>query len=286
MKPVLNSDLLRSKLKLRHIQAQNLLTSRHPHIAKFLAAGVATTTLLSSPIMQLSVRSLLPAASVVSQTMPHDLQLSLKDSLVDILPKSVESLNSEQEQNISRLLHQTFGLHASAELEGNKLNHSYGLIGAEQHLPRYPGDTIDQHDAYQVAGITPGLGAWRYFAPSKSLMTPDLVAKERYYVAVQTLYLPDWTTRLAYLRDWYKYRKVVLVNPKNGKAIIAVVGDAGPAAWTGKHFGGSPEVMGYLEMKDGRQKGPVVLFFVDDPDNKVPLGPLDYNLESPYLLTS
>ena len=84
--------------------------------------------------------------------------------------------------------------------------------------------------------------------------------KEKYYVAVQTLYLPDWTTRLAYLRDWYKYRKVVVTNPVNGKTIIAVVDDSGPSWWTGKHFGGSPEIMAYLGLNVGMQKGPVVLF--------------------------
>ena len=114
-----------------------------------------------------------------------------------------------------------------------------------------------------------------------------MVAKEKYYVAVQTLYLPDWETRLNYLRDWYKHRKVVVANPRTGRAIIAVVADSGPAYWTGKHFGGSPEVMNYLESKDGRQKGPVILFFVDDPEDKVPLGPLEYNLEqNPLLLAA
>jgi hypothetical protein len=105
-------------------------------------------------------------------------------------------------------------------------------------------------------------------------------------VAVQTLYLSDWETRLPYLRDWYKFRKVLVVNPKNGKAVVADIADSGPAIWTGKQFGGSPEVMDYLESKDGRQRGPVVLFFVDDPGDKVPLGPLEYNLEQPQLLTA
>ena len=45
--------------------------------------------------------------------------------------------------------------------------------------------------------------------------------------------------------------------------------------------------MDYLQMKDGKQRGPVVLFFVDDPDGKIPLGPLEYNLEKgPPLLAS
>jgi hypothetical protein len=66
-----------------------------------------------------------------------------------------------------------------------------------------------------------------------------------------------------------------VVNPDNGKAVVAVIGDAGPAAWTGKHLGGSPEVMVYLERKDGRQRGPVLYFFVDDPDDTIPLGPIE-----------
>ena len=59
------------------------------------------------------------------------------------------------------------------------------------------------------------------------------------------------------------------------QALVVVVGDAGPAAWTGKHLGGSPEVMSYLERVDGRQKGPVLYFFIDDPEDKIPLGPLE-----------
>jgi len=145
-------------------------------------------------------------------------------------------------------------------------------------LPRYPGDTVSQHDEYQKSGITPGLGSWGYFARSKSELTEDLEQKEKYYVAVQTLYLSDWPTRFKYLRDWYKYRKVVVVNPINGKSVVAVIADAGPASWTGKHFGGSPEVMAYLGLNVGMQKGPVVLYFVDDPEDEVSLGPLEYNL--------
>ncbi|KKU43320.1 MAG: hypothetical protein UX59_C0022G0006 [Microgenomates group bacterium GW2011_GWA1_46_7] len=295
---------LRNRLKLKSQQSELLLKTHHPHAvaqleaagvrpgsirkhaAKLLAAGATATALMTSPLTPIALRAALPAASQSQPLSPDDLHLLLKDALKDVLPTRVDPLTPAQEEKISELLYDYLGIHAYAQLEGNRLNHSYGLIGAEQHLPRYPGDTLEQHGAYLKAGITPGLGAWRYFARSKSEMTPDLIAKERYYVAVQTLYLPDWHTRLAYLRDWYKYRKVAVVNPKNGKAVIAVVADSGPASWTGKHFGGSPEVMAYLEAKDGRQRGPVVLFFIDDPEDRIPLGPIDYNLEKPSLLQS
>ncbi|MDO8488460.1 MAG: hypothetical protein Q7S31_04130 [bacterium] len=276
-KPKLNSEQLRARLKLKELAARKQLENRHPHIKALLTGGVlAGSLLVASPQSDHTLAALPPASEVRSVSAP-DIQDTLSAQLKDILPSSVQQLEPHQEDRVSQLLHQQFGLHATPVLEGNRLNRDYGYIGLEQHLPRFPGDNRPN--------TTPGRGAWGYFAPSRAALTPDLVEKERYYVAVQTLYLPDWTTRLAYLRDWYKYRKVVLVNPKNGKAIVAVVADSGPAAFTGKSFGGSPEVMEYLNMKDGKQKGPVVLFFVDDPANEVPLGPLEYNLERQIKLT-
>lgn len=272
----MNTDQLRARLKLKSFQAQNQLIAHHPHVAKLLAAGATAGTLLLSPAPPV-LRAALPSASENLSVAPFDLHQTIRDRLKKILPGEIGPLNPDQESQITMLLHDTFGIHAQAELEGNRLNHQYGLIGAEQHLMRFPGDRVEN--------MAPGKGAWGYFAYSRSELTPDLIAKEKYYVAVQTLYLPDWNTRLPYLRDWYKYRKVVVVNPINGKTVVAVIADSGPASWTGKHFGGSPEVMADLRLNVGKQKGPVILFFVDDPENKVPLGSLEYNLEKPQLLT-
>ena len=68
----------------------------------------------------------------------------------------------------------------------------------------------------------------------------------------------------------------MVINTKNGNAVVASIADAGPAAFTGKHFGGSPEVMEYLG-GSRYKKGAVLLFFVDDPENKISLGPVKYN---------
>ena len=68
---------------------------------------------------------------------------------------------------------------------------------------------------------------------------------------------------------------MLVVNPENGKAMVVVIGDAGPGQSTGKHLGGSPEVMKYLQRVDGKQKGPVLYFFIDDPEDRVPLGPIE-----------
>ncbi len=277
------------EFKKKHPQAKKLLEKKglklekvRQHSSKLLTAGaLAGGLLLASPKPQLPSVTLpydwvktLTEAGLVS---PKDSQKFLTDSLKEVLPKISCPLTPEIERQVGFLMEKLTGIRARASLQGERLNTCFGLIGAEQHLPRYPGDTVSQHDEFQESGITPGRGAWGYFAKSRNELNPDDVLREKYYVAVQTLYLPDWEQRLPYLRDWYKYRKVIAINPENGQSVVAVIADAGPAAWTGKQFGGSPEVMYHLGLHKGMRKGPILLYFVDDPENKVPLGPVNFN---------
>ena len=106
-------------------------------------------------------------------------------------------------------------------------------------------------------------------------MTEKDKDREKYYIAVQTFLAPAYNLRVSEYRDFFKYRKMLVVNPQNGRGIVAVIGDAGPAIWTGKHLGGSPEIMYYLEREDGARRGPVLYFFIDDPQDLVPLGPTE-----------
>ncbi len=187
-------------------------------------------------------------------------------------------LSPEDEKALGQIISEHFGVNASAELEGNRLNVSYGLIGGEQHLPRFPGDTAPSHytegeDIYPaLSGITPGRGAWGYFAPSKALLTDDLKTKEQYYLVGQTFLAPGWGARTRELYDWFKYRKMIVINTNTGQACVGELGDSGPATWTGKSFGGSPEVMIHLGYSTGSRKGPVVMFFLNDTENQVSLG--------------
>lgn len=267
-------------LNKRATHAKRKLATRHPHTIHWLhkaAAGsaLAGALLLGQPV---GAKMLEKPMQLASQA-PQDIRAQLKTSLSALLPQTVDPLTQDQEKSISTLIRSIYGIDAYAVLEGERLNHSYGYIGKEQHLPRYPGDTVADHDEPQREGITPGRGAWGYFAPSREELTEDMIQKEKWYVAVQTLYTPDWNTRTAHLRDWYKYRKVLVLNPVNGTAVVANIADAGPAKWTGKHFGGSPELMQYMNLKDGKQKGAVVLFFVDDPLNEIPLGPVEHHIQ-------
>lgn len=290
----------RDTLKLKSIEAKVNFEKKYPqahqflvdrglefyklreHSAKLISAGALTGSLLLAPPTGIGQ---LPSPTELSKTI-DDLtgdregeslpQKDLIDSFKNMLPEKVRPLSREEEKRLEQVIKDVTNIPAKASLEGEHLNTTFGYIGAEQHLKRYPGDILENHGPYYKEGIAPGLGAWGYFSKSKSELTPELIETEKWYAVVQTLYLPDWDTRHKFLYKWYKYRKVMVINTVNGNAVVAAIADAGPAAFTGKHFGGSPEVMEYLG-GSRYKKGAVLLFFVDDPENKVPLGPVKYN---------
>lgn len=298
----IDTEFLRNKLKLKNFEVKNSFNEKYPYVNKFLsgrglsldklrrhsanvvAAGALTGSLLfSPPVLNGNLPN--PTEMIKSLAKINDDSisgsLSLNQELIarikEYLPEKVGPLTRSEEKNLEKVFNDIIGVNTKATLEGEHLNTTYGFIGAEQHLKRYPGDIVSSHDlTADDEGIAPGLGAWGYFASSKSDMTQEDVQREKWYAVVQTLYLPDWSSRLSYLRDWYKYRKVLIVNTVNGNAVVAAIADSGPAAFTGKQFGGSPEVMNYLG-GSRYKKGPVLVFFVDDPENKVPLGPVEYN---------
>lgn len=277
---------LKDKWSSRHVELQKQLFKKHKdsvdwltNNTKQLALGsLSGLMILASPIKG-PIDSQVKVANENAQKI--DNRIFVISDLAKVLPNEVRPLTSEEEATVSGVLAREYGLKVSASVGDLRLNRSYGLIGQEQHLARFPGDNMDNHfdtekDAslYSREGMAPGLGAWGYFATSAASMSQEEVDREKYYIAVQTFLSPDFNEKIAEYRDFYKYKKMLVVNPENGKAIVADIADAGPAEWTGKHLGGSPEVMHYLERHDGKERGPVLYFFIDDPSDQVPLGPI------------
>jgi hypothetical protein len=77
-------------------------------------------------------------------------------------------------------------------------------------------------------------------------------------------------------KTWHKYKKVIVTNPKNGRKIVAAVGEAGPAIWVtrqqGVTAGLSPEGIDYLQAK--HNTGGDSLLYGWAADQTLPLGPL------------
>lgn len=283
---------LHRKWSRRHAGIKEQLYSKHKNSVDWLIKNIPAKEHLA--LGSLSGLLLLTPPAITALPSP---QASAEANLVDevknipggaffamelssVLPDVVRPLTQEEEIKIGEVLSKHYNMKISAELEGKRLNRSYGLIGAEQHLMRYPGDTMSTHfqtpeeERFARSGMAPGRGAWGYFAPSRSEMTQKDVDREKYYIATQTFLAPGFMENVREYYNFFKYRKMLVVNPHNGRAVVVVIGDAGPAQWTGKHLGGSPEVMSHLQRVDGRARGPVLYFFIDDPNDTIPLGPI------------
>lgn len=288
---LINTSKLQEALEKHAKLSEKTLIAHHPDAISYLETKGVTVgkirehavKLLTSGTLAISVLLASPALSAphtntyLSKLSLAERQKDFSKELLRILPTELK-LTEPQEKKVMELIREYWGISATPTLEGQRLNHSYGFMGAEQHLPRYPGDMIQHHDEIQESGITPATGAWSYFAQSQTQLNQQDILREKYYVAVQTLYLPEWNTNTKVLKEWYKYRKVLVVNPTNGKIMVCDIADAGPSLSTGKQFGGSPEVMHYLELDKGMKKGQVILFFLDEKEQPVPLGPVEYNV--------
>lgn len=280
---------LRDKLQKRNRSLKERIVTKHKDAFEWaqnntqqLAAGaMGSLLLLTSPVSNF-LPKLGQASAQTSQFLEVPDNLFVVNDVKQYLPITVGQMLPQQEEKITEILTGYYGFSVVPEINGLRLNNSYGYIGLEQHLRRYPGDNIEEHfneatsaATFGTTGMAPGLGGFGYFAASKKDLTQKDIDREKYYIAVQTFLAPGFLeNRKAYI-NFFKFKKMLVVNPNNGKAVVADIADAGPAVWTGKQLGGSPEVMKHLERVDGSLKGPVLYFFIDDPDDKIPLGPIE-----------
>jgi len=295
--------LLSQKLELRRKELLNQFEEKHQDASKWLQEKGLETEQFFGKTAKGALISMAAGIVLFSSGLPGDTNVNRDYSIPDLeavklvgdlqgktsisptlvselskeLPKNAKTINSSTENNLAETISKITGLTVVTELDGNKLNTNYGRIGLEQHLPRYKGETMQDHLAgdpaesrYSRSGMTRNRGAFGYFATNKSTLTQEAIDREKYYVVVQTFDIPGYKNNI----NWYKNRKVVVVNPENGRVIVGDIADSGPAKWTGKNFGGSPELMDYLGMYTGERKTRVLMFFVDETTGKVDLGPI------------
>lgn len=254
-------------------------------------AGALAATLLVTPgaspfANKVASQAGAPAAQASQKEAPNPVNVS--GELTSLLPDVTAAPSSAQENQVGQMLSRAFNINVAPELEGHRLNVVLSMMGGEQHLRRFPGDAASNHDSPNIptgaGGMAPGNGAYGMWESSKAALTDQDINEERYYIAVQTFLAPGFRDNTNEVYNWFRHRKMLAVNAKTGQACVVVVGDAGPATWTGKNSGGSPEVLDLLGLGAGPRKGKVLLYFVDDPENKVPLGqiiPTDHPAPTP-----
>jgi len=276
---------LRTFLMEKHQDSQVWLALHGADISQFrdrtqnvvAAAGILGSVIMSKPVDVQVMEQIQALGSQTHDQLLTQVTLEERQAVLNKMKAQVQMpaghLPAPEQLYLEQQLSDMLGFSVVAELEGHHLNHSIGIMGGEQHLKRHPTDDLSQHDGYRESGIAPNRGAFGWFTQQGQL-TPEAILHEKYYFAVQTMYLPEWNTTNAELKPWFKFRKMIAINPADEMAVVGVVGDAGPALWVQKQFGGSPEVIREGKIWSKAARGHVMLFFVDDPQNQVPLGPI------------
>lgn len=262
--------------KRKGIKAEEITKSS----AKGLAAGVAAGAMIVSsglpveeetkhnPNTEKEIREELADATLTDS-------IKARRDAANEIKKVLSGEDLYNEKGISKKLSDTLKIPVKAQLDSIRLNKTYGIIGYESHLTRYPGENLSAHfesnldyQRYGHASMAGGPGAWGYIAPSKQALTQKDIEREKYYLVAQTFLSPNWGS--VEVKAWFRHKKMVVINPQNGQVVVGVLEDAGPEPSTGNSFGGSPEIMEALGFPGGGSN--VLFYFVDDPKDEIPLG--------------
>jgi|GEM_PF-4110794 len=264
-------------MTLAGIAATALVGPAYAHTLQVNAAASAPPALTSGiPIAKQAPSQILQTAPISPPTSPNTLPVGPDVSLANKrgeLPSLIEHLTSaaggqvtpDVANQVATLIQQTYNIPATTELDGRQLNTNHGVTAREQRLPLFPGNVVKDE--------VPGLPAWGYFEPNKQSVTPEDVASEKWYSAVQTFLTPGWHDDIEANYKWWHGRKVAFLNPATGDLVVTRVEDSGPNPALHRAYGGSPATIDALGL-GLIGKGSVYAFLVDDPNNTIPLGPV------------
>lgn len=166
-----------------------------------------------------------------------------------------------------------FGFEVTSQLEGRDLPFIIGTMAAAPHNKRFPSDQLTDHGRYLEAGMAPTRTQFGWMLDSGQL-SDTAVNQEAFGISLPLTYLPEWQTGHQDIKSWFKFRKVVVINPFELRAVVCAVNHIAPVSTLKYQFEGSPELIRMGSIWSPKTQGRVIVLFVNDEQNQVPLGPI------------
>ncbi|NCN06447.1 MAG: hypothetical protein GW946_01210 [Candidatus Pacebacteria bacterium] len=158
------------------------------------------------------------------------------------------------EQQVSDLL----GFEISSELEGKKLTHTFGKIQALDEFSLQPHTTTNRSQNVRGAHIQKS-------RPSLGWGTEDIVPDSNHFLLANHLpFLQDWHQKYAHYKRWYKWKKLLLINPFNRISVVVELAAATLPNPMQYQFGGSPDLIRASQAWSPQAQGLVCVFFIPD----------------------
>ncbi len=167
---------------------------------------------------------------------------------------------------LEQQLSDIFGFTVCSRLKSLTLPTMSGTIYADQHLP-LNNERATTSGRIREAGVRRYRSAFGY--PHTDVVNSNVAT---YVLGLPLQNLPEWSQESHDLRGAYKNIKIVVINPADARAVIAVVGDIAPTLDTLFQCTGSPALIRDGLFWSPKANGKCILYLVDDPKNEVPLG--------------
>ena len=230
------------------------------------------------PSVQLTPPDL--AVSTLASQITFEEHATVLQKTRDISQLPPGTLDTEVELYLEQQLSEILNFDVSVEVEGQRLPHTHGVIQALPHFKTTPTDSLENH-SYPHATFS-GKRSFFGWVTSGTSVDQDPPAYEQYAVSLPLFLLPGWSEKFVSLKKWYAYRKVIIINPAESIGVVARIADTFPLVTAKYQFGASPEVILEAKCWSPKSLGKVLIFFVTDETDTVPLGPvsLEYSGDS------
>ncbi|NCN82842.1 MAG: hypothetical protein GW947_02635 [Candidatus Pacebacteria bacterium] len=163
------------------------------------------------------------------------------------------------EQQVSDLL----GFEISSSLDGQRLTHSFGKMQALDEFTLQPTqfETVASVRGAAIKRGRPSLGWDKQFLDKN---------EKQYLLANHLVLLEDWHQKYAHYKNWYKWRKLLLINPFNRIAVVVELASYTLPNPMQFQFGGSPDLIRASQAWSPEAQGLVCVFFIPDAVNSKP----------------
>ena len=247
-------------------ETETVVLSQFPE-AKVLLQPSSALSRLKNPLKNFKDQD--QKAKLISQITLEEYQATLQ-KLARLIETPVRDYQDEELLYLEQQLTDLLGFSISATQEDHLVPFVGGVMMACPHLKRTPTDELADHEEILEAGLSQKRSFFGWFHPSQL----DTQAKlyEKYYFSLPLHLSPKWQLNPKKEALWFKHKKLIMINPTREVAVVGILADVGPYHLVRAQFGGSPEVIRLGEVWHPASKGKVAIFFVDDPENKVPLG--------------
>jgi hypothetical protein len=251
------------KLAAKAQQNQTIFENAYPD----LGSAIVEQEVLATP-----EPTALPLENRMARQISQEEYTAVVDKLTALSKLPPGKMDIETALYVEQQVSDLVGFQVATKLQNHELLHTQGSILALPHLKRSPRDTASDH-RYPQAPFSQKRSTFGWI---DHLKTTHGIAEdvEEYYIALPLHLIPTWSQESAALKEWYTFRKMLVLNPQEQLAVVCRVADSLSTNTAKYQFGGSPELILAGRCWSADTLGRVLVFFVVDDTNTIPVGPL------------